>query len=75
MTSSGCSMRGCPPKKRKGYQPYWGWHNSEISLGGDLHYFPGFGDLQPYEAWNSEFALRAFPGCVRICSGFRTGNA
>ena len=35
-----------------------------------MFYFPGLGDLQPYETWKPEFALRVLPECFRIVSGF-----
>ena len=70
MTSSGCSMEGCPPKKRNGTNRTGGITILERVWGGNTLYFPGFGDLHLYETRNSESALRAFPGCFRICSGF-----
>ena len=79
MTSSGCSMEGGPSKKGNGTNRTGGGAILKLIWGGNLLYFQGFGDLQPYEfttkPGNSEFALTAFPGCFRICSGFYSRNS
>ena len=70
MTSSGCSMEGALPKKRKLYQPYWGSTILKLIWGRNLLYFPGFEDLQPYETCKfricSESVSGVFPDLFRI---------
>ena len=69
MTSSGCSMEGALPKEETvptvlGVAQFW---NESI--------FQGLGMSNRMKPADSEFALRAFPGCLRICSGCHSRNA
>ena len=58
------------PSKRKQYQPYEGSTMLRLVWGGSLLYFPGFGNLQPYEASKfricSESVSGVFPDLFRI---------
>ena len=61
---------GGPSKKGKGTNRTGGSTILKLIWGGDLLYFPEFGDLQPYETWKfriySETISRAFPDLFRI---------
>ena len=57
MTSSGCSMEGALPNKETVPTVLGGSAILKLIWEGNLLYFPGFGDLQPYETWK-----------FRICS-------
>ena len=70
MTSSGCSMKGGPSKKGKGTNRTGGSAILKLIWGGNVLYFPGFRDLQPYETWKfricSESVSGVFPDLFRI---------
>ena len=61
---------GCPSKKGKGTNRTGGSTILKLIWGANLLYFPGFGDLQPYETWKfrvcSESVSRVFPDLFRI---------
>ena len=70
MTSSGCSMRGGPSKEGKGTNRTGGSTILKLIWGGNLLYFAGFRNLQPYETWKfricSESVTRVSPDLFRI---------
>ena len=71
MTSSGFSIEGALPKKER-VPTVLGYGSTILKLvwGGNLLYFPGFWDLQPYETCKvricSESVSRVFPDLFRI---------
>ena len=65
MTSSGCSMRRGPlQKKANGTNRTGGSIILKWIWGGNLLYFPGFGDLQPYEKWKFRICSESVSGFV-----------
>ena len=61
---------GGPSEKGKGTNRTGGSVILKLIWGGNLLYFPGFGDLQPYETWKfricSESVSGVFPDLFRI---------
>ena len=70
MTSSGCSNGGGPSQKGKGTNRTGGSTILKLIWEGIYLYFPGFGDLQPYETWKfricCESVSRVFSDLFRI---------
>ena len=70
MTSSGCSMEGGRSKKGNGTNRTGGSTILRLIWGETLLYFPGFGDLRPYETCKfrifSESVSGVFPDLFRI---------
>ena len=61
MTSSGCSMEG-PFRIGNGANRTGGSAILKFIWGGILLYFPGFGDLQPYETWKFRICSESVSG-------------
>ena len=57
---------GGPSKKRKGTNRTGGSTILKLIWGGNLPYFPGLRDLQPYETWKFQICSRVFPESFRM---------
>ena len=76
MTSSGRSWNFHTSKKGNGTNRTGGSTILKLVWGGNICFIvQGLEISNRTKPGNSEFALRAFPGCFQICSGFRSGNA